>query len=250
MPSVWEDKDANFAMVREMLADTTFPDGGVIVLPELFAIGFTMNSKALAENDGEQTESFLVELAREKSAFVIGGVAKHQAGENPANCSVVVSPAGEILCRYRKIHPFSLGDEHESYCKGDTVETADLNGVTFCPAVCYDLRFPELFRIGAKKGAEIFVVIANWPEKRNQHWITLLQARAIENQACVIGVNRSGEDPNLSYLGSSIVVNHLGEIVADAGSEAGVVEAELDIIGLRAWRDGFPALRDIRSSIS
>lgn len=251
MDIVWEDKPANFSLVREMLADTHFPDGGLIVLPELFATGFTMNSKAIVEDDLGETETFLIELAREKSAHVIGGVAKTEStGENPSNCSVVSSPDGEIICRYQKTHPFSLGDEHENYSPGNTVETVDFNGARFCPTVCYDLRFPELFRIGAEKGAEIFVVIANWPDKRNQHWITLLQARAIENQAFVLGVNRSGQDPNLGYLGSTIAVNFLGEIIADAGTTAGVVEADLNLDEVREWRANFPALRDIHGSLS
>ena len=251
IPIVWEDKDANFQMVTEMLADTSFSDGGLIVLPELFATGFTMNSESIAEDDFGPSEAFLVELAKEKSAHVIGGVAKNRkSGGKPWNCAVMVSPTGEIISRYRKTHPFSLGEEHEHYSAGDTAETVEIESVQVCPTVCYDLRFPELFRIGAKNGAEVFVVIANWPDKRNQHWITLLQARAIENQACVIGVNRCGEDPNLSYLGSTIAVDYMGEIIADAGSSAGVIEAEFDIDSLRDWRRGFPALRDINRSLS
>lgn len=249
---VWEDKEANFARIREMLENTSFPDGdGLIVLPELFATGFTMNSAQIAEADNGPTENFLIDLAREKSAYVIGGVAKiNSNGRNPFNCSVITSPQGDIICRYQKTHPFSLGEEDDNYSKGNTIETVSIHGSTVSPAICYDLRFPELFRLASANGAEVFVVIANWPEKRNQHWITLLQARAIENQAYVIGVNRAGSDPNLSYLGSSIAVDYLGNIIADGGSEPGVIEAEIDITGLREWREHFPALRDIHGSLS
>ncbi len=250
-PIVWENKEANFAMVRDMLAEVSFARGdGMIVLPELFATGFTMKSNEFAEGDLGPTEQFLIDLAREKQAYVIGGMAKvNPDNSKPSNCSVIVSPSGEILCRYRKMHPFSLGDEDKNYSAGNQVEVLTINGLTIAPAICYDLRFPELFRAGSRCGAEIYVVIANWPEKRNHHWIGLLQARAIENQAYVIGVNRCGEDPNLVYKGSSMVVDYLGEIVADAGYTPGVVRTDLNINGLREWRANFPALRDRHPSL-
>lgn len=252
MPIVWEDKAANFSMVREMLAATSFSGkDDLIVLPELFATGFTMNSEAIAEGDMEETESFLCDLAKEKSAYVIGGVAKkREAGLKPSNCSATASPTGEIICRYWKTHPFSHGEEDKNYTPGDVVKTLTIGDTVISPSICYDLRFPELYRLASSSRAEVFVVIANWPEKRNQHWISLLKARAIENQAYVIGVNRCGEDPNLVYAGSSMVVDCMGEIVADAESNSGVFEAELDIAGLRDWRAHFPALRDRHDSLS
>ena len=250
-PIAWEDKEANFARVRELLSGTDFPEGkGLIVLPELFADGFTMNSEAIAEPEGGSAESFLIRLAVDTSAHVIGGIARANASGLPSNCAVIASPSGEILCRYEKTHPFSLGGEGEHYRKGTVVETIEIEDTLISPSVCYDLRFPEVYRIGAHCGAEVYVVIANWPEKRNEHWRTLLRARAIENQAFVIGVNRCGEDPNLSYLGSSMLVNHMGEIVAEAPNEPTVIEGELDLASLREWRENFPALRDMHDDLS
>jgi omega-amidase len=244
-PIVWENKEANFAMAHEMLADVSCAEGSLIVFPELFAMGFTLKSREFAESDLGPTEQFLIDLAREKRSHVVGGMATvHPDKNKPFNCSVIASPDGKILCRYRKMHPFSLGDEDKHYSAGDRVEILKIEGITVCPAICYDLRFPELFRAGSQRGAEVYVVIANWPEKRNHHWIGLLQARAIENQAYVIGVNRSGEDPNLVYKGSSMVVDYMGDIVADAGNTAKVIQTELNIDGLREWRANFPALRD------
>ena len=112
--------------------------------------------------------------------------------------------------------------------------------------ICYDLRFPEAFRSVVRRGAEVLVVIANWPEPRRDHWRTLLQARAIENQCYVVGVNRTGTDPKLSYSGDSMIVAPRGEVLADAGSDERVISAELDGEALRAYRAEFPVLSDIR----
>lgn len=242
LPIVWEDKAANFDLVDQLLSSTKFSkSGGLIVLPELFATGFTMDANTIAEDQGGQTEAYLSKLAVEKNCHVMGGMAYTNGSEKPTNCAVLAEPDGQITCRYEKTHPFTLGGEHEYYSRGDQATIALINGITIAPAVCYDLRFPELFR---KVSAQVYVVIANWPSKRESHWVTLLQARAIENQAYVIGVNRCGEDPNLTYPGRTMLVDYQGEIVADAGSEAVALEAEIDVAALQEWRDGFPALRD------
>jgi predicted amidohydrolase len=113
------------------------------------------------------------------------------------------------------------------------------------PFICYDLRFPEVFRAAARRGAEIFLVIANWPDRREQHWVTLLQARAIENLAYVVGVNRSGRDPEHVYPGRSMIIDPHGKILADAGGGEAVISAEIDPAEVRNWRRDFPALADM-----
>jgi omega-amidase len=115
-----------------------------------------------------------------------------------------------------------------------------------CPAVCYDLRFPELFRIGLSKGAEAFAIGANWPEARQAHWRTLLIARAIENQAFVLGVNRTGSDPALRYAGGTIAVGPRGEVLGELEAEEGVLSTGVDVSEMRKWREVFPAWRDGR----
>jgi len=114
------------------------------------------------------------------------------------------------------------------------------------PFICYDLRFPELFRMAVRQGAQLYVVIANWPASRVHHWVTLLQARAIENQAYVVGVNRCGSDPKVAYAGRSLVVSPRGVILADAGGGERVLSAELDLAALQAYRAEFPVLQDMR----
>ena len=128
---------------------------------------------------------------------------------------------------------------------GDRVVTFRWHDVTVTPVICYDLRFPETFRTGVERGAELFVVIANWPGERHLHWTTLLRARAIETQAYVVGANRCGADPNTSYAGGSVIIDPWGNILADAGAGEAVINAELDHEAQVRYRATFPALRDI-----
>jgi predicted amidohydrolase len=144
------------------------------------------------------------------------------------------------------MQPFTLGGESQHYAAGSGVVTFIWQNFVVSPLVCYDLRFPELFRAATQRGAQLMTVIANWPVARIQHWVTLLQARAIENQAYVAGVNRCGDDPKLKYSGRSLIVSPHGDILADAGDGEKVIGAELDLPGLIKWRADFPALKDIR----
>ncbi|MGK0188017.1 MAG: omega-amidase [Verrucomicrobiales bacterium] len=240
----WEDKSANHAKVDRLL-EPLDQQADLLVLPELFGTGFSMNAASISEATGGQTEQWLSKLAVAHQAAIIGGnVKKDSATTNHFNESLAFSSAGDLLCRYQKIHPFSLGEEHLHYAAGSEVKTFHLGDAVVAPFVCYDLRFPEVFRTASAAGANLMVVIANWPSKRIQHWVTLLQARAIENLCYVIGVNRTGDDPHLEYNGRSIIVDYMGEIVADAGSSECLISADLDFSELNRWREGFPALRD------
>ncbi len=240
----WEDKAANFSKVRSLLAAAPPEPGSLVVLPEMFATGFSMNLSVTRQTPERDDEAFLSSLAREHRAFVIGGVVSPGAGEMGRNDAVVFSPDGALLARYTKIHPFSLGGEAQGHAAGAEIVTFEYGGFTVAQFVCYDLRFPEIFRAAAKRGANLFTVIALWPAKRQQHWLTLLQARAIENQAFVIGVNRVGNEPQFSYAGRSVVVDPHGVIIADAGEQERILTATLDAEAVHAWRRDFPALRD------
>ena len=157
-----------------------------------------------------------------------------------------MNPEGEEVCRYTKIHPFSYGQETDFFNSGDEVAVFKWGELTVAPFICYDVRFPEIFRHGAAKGAEVLTVIANFPEKRIDHWINLCKARAIENQAVVVAVNRVGEDPFLAYNGRSLVVDALGEVRSDGGEDEGLVMWDIDLDVLAEYRERFPALRDMR----
>lgn len=244
---VWEDKQANFDRVSALL-DAEKPDqGSLIVLPEMFATGFSMNTTATRETADRETERYLRSLAKKHHSAVIGGLVSETKTSRCHNESVCFDADGRELARYAKMQPFSLGGEGAVHEAGAAVTTFEWSGFKIAPFICYDLRFPELAREAVlKNGAELLIYIASWPIKRYQHWLTLLQARAIENLCYVIGVNRCGTDPFFTYPGRSVVVDPHGVIVADAGAQEGIVRARVDREEVTKWRTEFPALRDAR----
>jgi predicted amidohydrolase len=242
----WEDKPSNHAKVRALLGGSPPPPGTLVVLPEMFSTGFSTNVAGIAEGDGRPTERFLSELARERGVTTLGGVVNLQADGLGRNEAVVFDPRGDLVARYAKIHPFSLAGESRFYASGQEVVLFRMGDFTVAPFVCYDLRFPEVFRRGVRKGAQLFCVIASWPEPREAHWMALLKARAIENQAYVVGVNRCGRDPKLAYSGRSQIIDPRGSVLADAGGAEGVISCDLDLPALEAYRLEFPALADMK----
>jgi predicted amidohydrolase len=245
----WEDKPANFERVRRLVAAARPEAGGLVVLPEMFATGFSMDVARIHEGPQRETETFLAGLARERSAYVIGGVVSLGPDGRGRNEAVVFGPDGHEAARYAKMHPFSFGGEPRHYTAGDRVVTCRIGGFTAAISICYDLRFPELYRAAVLAGADLLVVIANWPAPRAAHWTTLLAARAIENQACVVGVNRCGSDPKHAFSGHSRIVDPRGTVIADAGEQEGSITASLDLEALKAYRREFPALSDIRKDL-
>jgi predicted amidohydrolase len=240
----WEDKASNYRKVESMLESVSPTPGSLIVLPEMFSTGFSMNLSVTRQGTAREDEAFLAGLARKYGAYVTGGAVSRGSGAKGRNEATVFNPEGQVVARYAKIHPFSGGGEAEGHEAGTEIATFSWGKFTVAPFVCYDLRFPEIFRAAARRGANLFVVMALWPVKRQQHWLTLLQARAIENQAYFIGVNRVGREPELLYAGRSIVVDPHGIIVADAGEREQVLVATVESEVVESWRREFPALRD------
>ncbi|MBX3169055.1 MAG: carbon-nitrogen family hydrolase [Candidatus Eremiobacteraeota bacterium] len=244
----WEDKPANFSHLRALLGQLRPQPGDLVVLPELSCIGFTMRREGLAEQPQGETTEFFAGLAREYGVFFVGGASWWGERELGRNMALVFDPAGRLLGAYAKQHPFSYGGESEHYQAGDDFFLFQWNGCKVAPLVCYDLRFPETFRHLAYQGAELYVVIANWPAPRVHHWEALLMARAIENQAYVLGVNRCGADPQVNYPGSSRLIDPHGKVVAQLDEHPGQLSAALDLEDLRAYRGRFPALNDLKRS--
>lgn len=249
LETVWEDKPASHQRVREMLAATAIQPGALVVLPEMFATGFSMHVDAIAETADGPTHAFLAELAKQFQACVIGGVVTQAADGRGRNEAVAFGPAGQMLARYCKMHPFSYAGETKHYEAGTGVVTLAWHDFTLAPLVCYDLRFPEVFRLAVRRGAEVMVVIANWPQPREAHWLALLRARAIENQCYVVGVNRVGADPHVRYGGHSLVVGPRGETMAEAGDRPEALSAEIERAPLVEYRRQFPALADMRGDL-
>jgi omega-amidase len=274
----WEDKECNYRKVEQLVTRADPDEGDLVVLPEMFDTGFSLNIETTADKDGA-TLKFLMRLAGDLGVFLQGARTVHAChSELAENHAVVIAPSGEPILEYAKIHPFSFGRESERFQGGREVVTyrwegpsntggrgsaaqaasgtkessgakaagGSDGGLTVCPAICYDLRFPELFRMGLAKGAELHAIGANWPEPRQQHWRALLVARAIENQTFVLGVNRTGNDPNLKYIGGSIALGPKGEVLGELGAEETVLSVEIDPREVRSWREKFPAWRDVK----
>lgn len=241
----WENKAANFEKVRLRLAEAAPEKNSLVVLPEMFATGFTMNTTGMAEPYGGETEQFLGTLAKDRGIWLIAGAPIRGPDGKARNKALVFSPAGELAGFYAKMKPFAPGGESEHYVAGDRPLVFRWGDCAVSPFICYDLRFPELFRAAARaRRPELFVVIASWPEKRIAHWVRLLQARAIENQAYALGVNRIGSDPFFRYTGRSVFVDFNGDILADAGEKEGAMRGRLDLDTLRKYREGLPFLAD------
>lgn len=239
----WEDVAENHRRARRMLEKAAGGGARLAILPEMFSTGFSMAPERVAEEPGGPSERFLVSQARSLGLSILASVP--QTGEPlPRNVALLASPDGSVV-RYAKIHPFTFGGEDRHYAGGDRVVTANVEGVRVTPFVCYDLRFPEPFRLAARD-TDLFAVVANWPESRREHWRLLLRARAIENQAYVAGVNRAGEGGGLRYSGDSAAVGPLGETLVEAGESEQILFADIDPSEIARSRAKFPVLEDIR----
>lgn len=215
MNIVWEDPKANFEKVRAAVDGIMGrPEGApeLLVLPEMFATGFSMDAPKVAAWAPE-TRAFLADLATTHSVAVLGGFAEESDG-GPANACALFDKTGREVLHFRKLHPFSLAREDRYYQAGSQVVTARVGDLRITPFICYDLRFPEPFRPAAHR-TDLFCVVANWPTKRREAWSALLRARAIENQAYVLGVNRVGDASGLPHAGDSVLLDPMGDVVAE-----------------------------------
>jgi omega-amidase len=243
---VWENKHANHVKVRALLESAAPTAGSLVVLPEMFATGFSMNVGTITDSLTHETEEFLAATAQHYGIYLLGGLVTGGPTGRGRNEAVVYSPQGIEVARYQKMQPFTLGGESINYAAGDSPIIFPWEGFTVAPLICYDLRFPEHFRSAVRLGANLYCVIACWPVMREHHWVTLLQARAIENQAYVIGVNRCGNDPTFAYPGRSMIIGPHGQILSDAGRHEGAISGKPDLASLQEWRKVFPALADMR----
>lgn len=242
----WEDKQANFDRIRDLLQDVEIQPGALIILPEMFSTGFSMNVRRICEGTERPSEMFLADLAVRHAATVMGGVTTELPDARGKNEAVIFDPAGQSLARYSKIHTFTLGSETDHYEQGSQILTFNWAEFTVAPFICYDLRFPEIFRHAAHKNATLMTVIASWPAPRINHWISLLIARAIENQCYIVGVNRCGSDPTYQYCGRSMIIAPSGQIIADAGEDQTAITANVTPITVDEYRGELPFINDMR----
>jgi len=235
---VWESPERNRNTIDALLANDDICPGDLVVLPETCLTAFTHNLD-FAATDSQTDREYFASVAQRLGVTLVSGII-----ENGQNIALVHNPAGDVLARYVKQRPFRHGGE--VWEAGNEPVVFDWNGIRVSPFICYDLRFPELFRAAAARWQpELMLVIASWPIARIHHWTRLLTARAIENQCYVAGVNRVGSDLDYSYPGASVCMDWNGDVVAEAGSELGVTTATLNIDGLHAYRTALPFLKGI-----
>ncbi len=242
---VWERPAENFARLEPMIERAASDGARLVVLTEMYATGFSMKTDRTAEPVDGPSARFLAEQARAHGVWVCASVPERvTAGAHPFNQLVLAAPDGSTR-RYAKIHPFTYGREHEHYDAGTDFLTVDIEGTRCSFFVCYDLRFADEFWALAAD-TDCYVLPANWPASRREHWKTLLRARAIENQAYVIGVNRVGDGGRLHYCGDSMIIDPFGEIVVQGGDTETIISADVDPDRVRSVRAEYPFLQDRR----
>ena len=229
-------------MLEEKIAELPEP-ADVIVLPEMFSTGFSMNAPALAEPMNSTTTRWMKMVAAQTQALVMGSFQVKEEG-NFYNRLLCVRPGGTFES-YDKRHLFRYGAEHENFTAGEERLVLEWKGWRICPLICYDLRFPVWSRQDAENPYDLLLYVANWPAARAYAWDTLLRARAIENLSYVLGVNRTGSDGNgIGHAGGSVAVDFLGETITDLGEAESVKVVRLAREPLEKFREAFPALLD------
>jgi len=237
----WEDRVATLANLEAPVEAAVAQGARLVVLTEMFAVGFTSQTEKVAEGPDGPTTQWLDAHAAGLDIWICGSVPVTANGK-PANRLVLAGPGGQRVT-YDKIHPFSYSGEHERFSPGSAALTTLIDGVRTNLSVCYDLRFADQYW-GAATDTDLYVVVANWPASRRHHWRSLLVARAIENQAYVIGVNRVGTGGKETYAGDSCIIDPLGEVLVHAAGIETIVSAGIDPAVVSATRAKYPFLAD------
>lgn len=236
------DIDANVATVREAVARVAAQGCRLAVLPEVWSSGFAYRElNELARRTPELVEE-MGRLSAEYGMVLVGSLPEPD-GDKVCNTAYILDQ-GTLAGKYRKIHLFSLMNEDRSFTGGDRWVVADTSIGRIGVFICYDLRFPELARRLAVEGAEILVVPGEWPKPREEHWRTLLRARAIENQLFLVAANCCGVTGKLDFFGSSLIIGPKGEFLAEAGYEPAELVADLDFAEMLKWREQITCFRD------
>lgn len=246
----WVDRAANFARLAPMVQAAAAGGADLVLLTETFSTGFAVDSADLAEPEDGPSAQFLRQQATELGVWVGGTcpeipLGSDPADRRPANSFVLAGPHGDVH-RYHKTHPFTFAGEDRHFRAGDHLVNVTVDGVRISMFVCYDLRFADCFWQLAPD-TDVYLVPANWPDSRRHHWRSLLVARAIENQAYVVGVNRVGDAPTgLRYVGDSRIVDPLGEILAGGSQGETILFADVEPERVAEVRDRFRFLPDRR----
>lgn len=239
----WEDKKKNQEKLNRLLSQTKREEN-ILVFPEMTLTGFTMNASSFAEPLNGKSFKYFASVAEKNNADVFAGLIEEH-GSQFYNSLLHINSKGQLKSVYRKIHPFSYSMEDKHYLKGTETKVTNIDDLKIGLSICYDLRFPELYRFYGKARTELIIVIANWPVTRIEHWRTLLKARAIENQCYVVGVNRVGADPKLIYNGYSSLFDPMGNEMISSFDTETILTADVNIDYVKEVRNKLPFLNDI-----
>ena len=239
----WHDPATSLGRAEQLVARARKAGARLVALPEMATTGFTMDAERWAEPLGGADAERLRSIARVNGMWLIAGQAGRTSEGVSHNVALIIAPSGELVGVYRKQRLFAYGGEDKAYGAGDGPVIVTIDGVRVSPFICYDLRFPELFRAVARR-VDLFVVIANWPTARRTHWDLLLRARAVENLTHVVGVNRTGEGGGLSFDGGSAAWSPWGEPLAPVAEDPVVVEVNPATV--TQVREKYPFLEDMQ----
>lgn len=242
----WENKTENQRKILQLI-ESQKTNFDLLIFPEMTLTGYTMNSKLGEKFDSAESSTlkFFVDLSRKFSVNVIAGMIEND-DHKFYNTLFVIDRNGEIISKYRKIHLFNFADEEKYYSAGSKPEIVVMDDFKIGLSICYDLRFPELFRFYGKERVDLIVNIANWPDTRIEHFVYLLKARAIENLCYVAGVNRVGSTGKLYYDGQSSIFDPLGKLIVSEKNSEKIIFAELEKELVKKTRVQFPFLNDIK----
>ena len=234
----FEEKEKAMTLCSRLLAEAKEKQVDFVIFPEMTLTGFTLNPETYGEDrKNSPSMAFFREEAKKNHVAICYGLPVYENGVATNHC-IILDENGNQLADYAKIHPFSFGAEAKHYTGGNALQLCEVKGVPVAPLICYDLRFPEIFQIVSEQ-AKVIPVIASWPTARREHWMTLLKARAIENQCFILGVNRSGEGGGLSYIGDSMAVSPTGEVLAHVEGGNGLTIVDIDLSEADAYRNSF-----------
>lgn len=248
---VWENKETNKERITKLLQEANENSVDLLCFPEMTLTGFSMNTDLIGENSIASASTlnwFSLQAQNYNLHIGFGYVKNIDTNIKSKNNYVIVSPEGNIISEYSKIHPFSFGAEAEFYTGGDKITTSIINNDIISTFICYDLRFPEIFQI-ASRSAALIIVAANWPKARREHWITLLKARAIENQCFIAGINRIGIGHNIEYCGDSVIVDPYGNVMNELSSKEGLIIKTIDIEEAEKLRAAFKLKKDRKEAL-
>ncbi|WP_347297721.1 carbon-nitrogen family hydrolase [Dolosigranulum savutiense] len=242
----------NYSHIKNLLIQAIEEQPDVVVLPEMWNSGYALDQlDYIADIDGQRTQQFLKEIAQNNAVNIIGGSVATCRNNNFYNTSYIVNRLGEVIHAYDKVHLFQLMEEHQYIKAGNKKSLFQLDDIPAAVSICYDIRFPEWLRTitSQQPMPHLLFVPAQWPSSRIQQWERLLQARAIENQLFIIGVNRVGNSPSEEFNGHSCIIDPLGNIIISIDNQEAVRTIDIDLSTIESLRKSMPIFSDRRTML-